>query len=274
MIIIGERINSTRKDIKQALEGKQLDVFMHEASGQISCGADYIDINTAASIQEEKNDLMWLVNKVQDRFDCGLSIDTPDISVMKKAIKFCKKKPFVNSITCENSRMSLLKDLIDQRDSYIIVLAMDDDGMPDDVEGRVSIAEKIITFADSQGILRDNVFIDPLAKPVSTEPYQARFFLEAVRLLKDKRIRCIGGLSNVSFGLPKRGILNAVFIKLAMDAGIDAAIIDPTQTVVKDLLGGKGLPKEIFSIAEDAILGKDEYSMNYIKAFREGRLDF
>jgi 5-methyltetrahydrofolate--homocysteine methyltransferase len=273
MIVVGEKINSTRKKIKEALDGKRIDILMDEVRGQLSCGVEYIDINTAAGIWRERDDLMWLLENIQARFDCGLSIDSPDSSIVKDAIPLCAKKPFVNSITGETGRLLLLSDLMSSRECFVIVLAMDDNGVPDDIAGRVSIAEKIIDFAVSRGIDKDNIFIDPLAKPVSTEPNQAAFFLESVRLLKDKGIRCIGGLSNVSFGLPKRHILNAVFIKLALTAGIDAAIIDPTQAIVKDLLCGKPLPEEISSIAEDVILGKDEYSMNYIKAFRQGRLD-
>jgi cobalamin-dependent methionine synthase I len=273
MIIIGEKINSTRKNIKQALSDKNLEALMEEVAGQLSSGSDYIDINTAASIEREKDDLLWLIDNAQNRFDCGISIDSPDSSIVRECLKSCKHKPFINSISAETSRIALMKELMNSKDSYIIVLAMDDNGMADNLESRLSIAEKIISFADSQGIDKDNVFVDPLVKPVSTEPDQAVFFLEAVRLLKDKGIRCIGGLSNVSFGLPRRDILNAVFIKLARDAGIDAAIIDSTQAIVKETLNNKELPEEIFSLAQDVITGKDDYSMRYIKAFREGRLN-
>ena len=274
MIVIGERINSTRGKIKKALDDRDLEILMQEASAQLSCGAEYIDINTAACIEREKDDLIWLAENIQAKFDCGLSIDSPDTSIVSEVIKLCKRRPFVNSISAQKDRIALMKGLMNQRESYIIVLAMDDNGIPDDTEGRVSIAEDIISFALSRDIDKDSIFIDPLAKPVSTEPLQAACFLETVKILRDKGIMCTGGLSNISFGLPRRDLINAVFVKLAMDAGIAAAIIDPTQLAVKNTLDGKSLPEEIFSIARDAILGRDEYSMNYIKAFREGRLDF
>jgi cobalamin-dependent methionine synthase I len=274
MIVIGEKINSTRKKIKDALDEKRIDILMEEARIQLACGAGYIDINTAAGIGREREDLIWLLQNIQDEFDCSLSIDSPDTSIVTEAIKLCKRRPFVNSISAEKHRLSLMKGIMSRRESYIIVLAMNDNGIPDDIGGRVTIAEDIVSFALSQGIDKSSVFIDPLAKPVSTEPRQASCFLETVKILKDKGISCTGGLSNISFGLPRRDLLNAVFIKLAMDAGIGAAIIDPTQPAVKNILNGKNPPKEIFSIAEDAIMGRDEYSMNYIKAYREGRLDF
>jgi cobalamin-dependent methionine synthase I len=274
MIVIGEKINSTRKNIKNALDEKRLDILMGEAEAQIACGADYIDINTAACIEREKEDLIWLLQNIQDKFDCSFSIDSPDTSIVSEAIKLCRKSPFVNSISAEKCRLSLMKSIMNERESNIIVLAMNDNGIPDDTEGRLAVSDDIVSFALSQGIDKDSIFIDPLAKPVSTEPNQARCFLETVKRLTDKGIKCTGGLSNISFGLPKRDLLNAVFVKLAMDAGISAAIIDPTQAAVKSILNGNCLPKEIFSVVEDAIMGRDDYSMNYIKAYREGRLDF
>jgi cobalamin-dependent methionine synthase I len=273
MIVIGERINSTRKNIKEALECKNLDILLDEANRQLSSGADYIDINTAGHIGHEREDLLWLVENIQDKFDCSISIDSPDSLIVKEAFKLCRHAAFINSISAEKNRLLLLKEILSQKEGYIIILAMDENGMPSDVEGRLAIADSIVSYARSQGIDKKNIFIDPLVKPISTEPQQAGFFLETVKLLKGKGISCIGGLSNVSFGLPRRDILNAVFIKLALNAGIDAAIIDPMQSTVNDILKGKQLPKEIFLLAEDAILGKDEYSMNYIKAYRAGRLN-
>lgn len=107
-----------------------------------------------------------------------------------------------------------------------------------------------------------------MVKPISSEPEQARNFLEAVKILKESKIKTIGGLSNVSYGLPARKILNAAFLSLAIEAGIDAAIIDPVGS------GPKGRHPEIFNLAKDALLGKDSYCANYIKAFREGKLNW
>ncbi len=273
MIIIGERINSTRNSIKKALVDNDLEFLIGEAAKQLNCGAEFVDINTAATFEKEESSLLSLMRDIQDKFDCKISIDSPDVRVIKSALKICRNKPFINSISGEDNRLSLLDDFVKEKESYIIALAINNKGMPDDIDDRVSIAEDIISVAVSKGIDKNNVFIDPLVKPISTEPKQAYFFLESVKVLKKKGIRCIGGLSNVSFGLPRRDLLNAVFIRLAMDAGIDAAIIDPTQKMVNDLLGGKEISKEVSSLAKDALLGRDEYSINYIKAFREGRLN-
>ena len=272
MIIIGERINSTRSSIKRALVDNDMSFLMNEAQEQLDCGAEFIDINTAATLENEESSLLALIRNIQDKFGCKISIDSPDAGIMKSALRMCEDKPFINSISGEEKRLALLDDFAGD-ENYIIALAMNNDGMPNAIDDRVSIAEEIISKAVSKGIDKNNIFIDPLAKPISTEPKQAHFFLESVRLLKAKGIRCIGGLSNVSFGLPRRDLLNAVFIKLAIEAGIDAAIIDPTQNLVRDLLGGKELDKEAISLVQDALLGRDEYLMNYIKAFRAGMLN-
>ena len=273
MIIIGERINSTRSSIKKALVDNNLSFLLSEVEKQIDCGAQFVDINTAANLEKEEDNLLSLIRNIQGKFDCRISIDSPDSKVIKSALKICKAKPFINSISGEENRLCLLADYAKERESHIIALTINNDGMPEEIDDRISIAEDIISTAVSKGIDKNNIFIDPLVKPISTEPKQASYYLEAVKALKVKGIRCIGGLSNVSFGLPQRDLLNAVFIKLAMDAGIDAAIIDPTQNLVKDLLGGKELPEELFSLAEEALLGRDEYSINYIKAFRAGILN-
>lgn len=272
MIVIGERINSTRGSIQKALADNNFDFLMDEAGNQLDSKAEFIDINTAASLEKEEELLTGLVNRIQDKFDCGICIDSPDSKVIKSALKICRKKPFINSVSGESKRLALAADFAKERKSFIIALAMDDNGMPDDVKKRVAVAESIVSFAVSNGFDKSDIFIDPLAKPVSTEPKQAGFFLETVKILKDEGISCTGGLSNVSFGLPKRELLNAAFLKLAIDAGIGAAIIDPMQPLVNDVLEGNSLPEEVFQLAKAALLGEDEYSMNYIKAFREGRL--
>ena len=183
-------------------------------------------------------------------------------------------KPFINSITAESDRIKDLPIFLNQKNSYVITLAMDDKGMPDNLEDRLRVSESIITYAKDKNIALDNIYIDLLVKPVSTEPKQASYFLEAVKRLSDKGINTIGGLSNVSFGLPKRALLNAVFIKLVIDAGISGLIIDPTEALTGKVLLKEELPKEQFVLAKEVLLGQDDYASNYIKAFREGRLEF
>ena len=275
MKIIGERINSTRLQIKKALDENDINFLLKEAKRQVVSGADYIDVNCAAAMEKEADKLKEIITVIREELDCGISIDTPDTELTKAILGSMNiGKPFVNSITAETDRIKELPVILNQKDSYVITLAMDDNGMPDDLEDRLRVSESIISYAKDNNIALNNIYIDLLVKPVSTEPKQASYFLEAVKALSDKGINTIGGLSNVSFGLPKRALLNAVFIKLVIDAGISGLIIDPTEALTSKVLSKEELPKEQFVLAKEVLLGQDDYASNYIKAFREGRLEF
>jgi 5-methyltetrahydrofolate--homocysteine methyltransferase len=273
MIIIGERINSTRKSIKKAIDEKDSSFLLEEARLQLEAKADFIDINCAASLDKEAADLIWLIGQVQDSLNCKVSIDSPNPRAIKEAIKKDKSKAFINSITAEKEKMDILLPLAKNNGSFVVALTMDEGGMPQSVEERISLADKIIDAAEKAGLPKQNIYIDPLVRPISTEPEQAGNFLNTVKELKARNINTVGGLSNVSFGLPRRNLLNAAFLKLAREAGIDAAIIDPTDTLSRLILEGKELPGEPFSLARAALLGEDHYSINYIRAFRENKFN-
>ncbi len=272
MIIIGERVNSSRKRIKEAIEKRDPAFLIEEAHSQLAAGAKFIDINCAASLEKESEDLIWLITQIQQAQKCAISIDSPDPQAIRAACKIHNGSPFINSITAEQEKLRVLLPLIKETNSYAVALTMDEKGMPHDIEGRVTLAERIIERAVKEGVPADNIYVDPLTKPVSAEPEQPRYFLEALKRLKAKNIRTVGGLSNVSFGLPRSNLLNAVFLKYAIDSGIDAVIIDPTDSLVKLILSHRDLPEEQFGLARDVLFGEDAYSANYIKAFREGRL--
>lgn len=274
MIIIGERINSSRKGIKEAISGKDAPFLIEEARAQLSSGASFIDVNCASSLQKEAEDLIWLITRIQESLGCEISIDSPNPQAIKAALKTHRGRSFINSVSAEEEKLELLLPLVKESDSYVVALTMDGKDIPQGVEDRLSLADRIIDAAISLGIPKESVYIDPLVKPIATEPNQAHAFLWTVKRLKDKGIKTIGGLSNVSFGLPGRSLLNATFLKLAMERGIEAAILDPTDKLVKLVLDAKELPEEPSALAEKALLGEDPYSMNYIKAFREGRLNF
>jgi 5-methyltetrahydrofolate--homocysteine methyltransferase len=168
--------------------------------------------------------------------------------------------------------MKKLLPIIKRHNCYAVALTITDGGMPDNIEERVTLAERIISAAQKADIPIKDIYVDPLVKPVSTEPNQAKYYLKALEILKERGINTIGGLSNVSFGLPNRHLLNAVFLQLAIESGITAAIIDPTNNLTKMALDGKKLPDEVFKVAKKVLLGEDEYAMEYIKAFRSGSL--
>ncbi|MFH0732705.1 MAG: dihydropteroate synthase [Candidatus Omnitrophota bacterium] len=273
MLIIGERINSSRKPIAQAISTRDSSFLINEASSQIKSGADFIDINCAVRLEKESEDLIWLMELLQSKLGMPISIDSPDAQVISRALKVHKGKPFINSITAESDKFKHISSILKNIDCFVVALTMDDKGMPHNSSERLRIARRLVDSLKNAGITPDNIYIDPLVKPISSEPDQANEFLKTVRALKKDGIKTIGGLSNVSYGLPQRRVLNAAFLSLAIEAGIDAAIIDPTEELTNKVIKKHALADEIFKIAQKALLGEDSYCMNYIKAFRAGKLN-
>ncbi len=286
MLIIGERINSSRRSIEQAISEKNAPFLIEQARLQAESGANFVDVNCAVRLKKEKEDLVWLMKILQDNLNIPISIDSPDPEVIDAALGAHKGKPFVNSITAESKKLKTMLDILKGREVFIIALTMDDSGIPSGFEERISIAKNMVDFLKKAGINADNIYVDPLVKPISSEPDQAKQFLEAVVILKQNGIKTIGGLSNVSYGLPARRILNAAFLSLAIKAGIDAVIIDPVDKLIQSAIKRqrKGSDADArtlrpvsdpnaFNLARKALLGEDSYCANYIKAFREGKLN-
>jgi len=263
MLVVGERINSTRKRIREAVRARDAAFIAGEARKQTAAGADYIDVNAGTSVAHEVDDLAWLVQTVQASVDAPLCIDSANPRALEAALGLAEKEAIVNSITGEKARMDSILPLVLESGSSVVALVMDDSGLPEDAPGRMAAAEKLIPALESAGVPRDKIYVDPLVRPVSTDTRQALEVLETVRAVNANwpGIHTICGLSNVSFGLPARNALNSTFLALMIGAGLDAAIIDPTQ------------PRMTASIAAaQALLGRDEYCMNYISAHRAGRI--
>jgi len=259
MLIIGERINATRKAIGEAIEKKDIKFIQQETLNQVHAGADFLDINCGMNVKDETVNMEWLVDIVQEVTDVPLVIDSPSSEVIECGLKKCNNKAIINSITGEKNRIEQILPLVKKYNTDVIALTMDDKGMPQTAQERFDIAKIIIEAAKGYDISSERIYFDALVRPISTEPNQAKEFLEAIRLIKNipgSKTAC--GLSNISFGLPNRKLLNAAFLSMALFAGLDAAIIDPTDKQMISSLR-----------ASEALLSQDEYCLNYIKAFRE-----
>ena len=264
MIIVGERINASRKRIARAIEERDADRIAKEARKQADCGAAYIDVNAGTSVAKEVENLVWLAEVVSGAVELPLCVDSANPAALDAALPVNKHgRPMINSITAEKARMEGILPLVKEYNTKVVALTMDDSGMPEDAEGRVAVAEKLRAELSAAGVPDEDVFFDVLVRPVSTDPAQAAHCLEAVRRIREKSpgVHFMCGMSNVSFGLPKRKILNRTFLTLLMAAGQDGAILDPTETDIAAALFATG-----------ALLGRDEYCMEYITAEREGRL--
>jgi 5-methyltetrahydrofolate--homocysteine methyltransferase len=257
MIIVGERINGTRTRVREAIVGRDADFVAAEAMRQAEAGADYIDLNAGTEPQREPEDLVWLVRTVQEVVDRPLCIDSPNVEALRAGIEACgatvarKSQPLVNSASAESGRMEAVLGLVARHGARVVGLTLDDTGLPNTAEQRVSIAKTLAKRAQELGIAR------------AVENEQGAAFLDAVVGIKEALpgIHVICGLSNISFQMPARRLLNRTFVAMAMARGMDAAIVDP--------LDG-GLMAAI--CAANALLGQDEMCMGYIQAHRAGKL--
>ncbi len=263
MLIVGERINSSRKAILEAIRTRDAVFIQAEVKKQLDCGADMLDINSAMSLEKETDDMEWLVNLVQQAVNIPLCIDSPNPETIKRALSVHKGKALVNSVTGDKKRIEEIAPLVGQYHAAVVALTMDEKGMPDTAVERLDIAKRILETLFEYKIKPEDVYFDPLVRPISAEAKQAKEFLCALRLIKKelKGVKTICGLSNVSFGLPKRSLLNATFLAMALNCGLDAVIIDPVDKIVRASLR-----------SSLALLGEDNYCLNYISAVREGKL--
>ena len=265
MIIIGEKINSTLKSIRPAMENYDTAAIQELARKQHAAGATYIDVNAGMFFNDEPERLEWLVKTVQEAVDAPLAIDSPNPKALERALKANKNgKPIINSITDEKERYESVFPLVLEYKTGIIALCMDDGGMPETTEERVKIADRLIAKLTRGGVLLSDIYIDPMVRPIGTGSHYGIVAIETIRNVKKEypEVHIACGLSNISFGIPARKLMNQTFLVAAMTAGMDGAILDPLD---KKLMS--------FLYATEALLGLDDFCMNYMAKFREGALE-
>ena len=263
MIIIGERINSSRREIARAIRDRDAKFIQQEAMLQAKSGANYIDVNAGTFGEKEIECLQWLVSTVQEAIDKPLCIDSPNPKALAAALKLHRGKAIINSITGETARFNSTIPLVRERQCGVVTLCLDDSGMPDTAEGKLDVAIRLIESLTSEGVALEDIFVDPLVHPISVDFKNGEVVLDAIGLIRERypEVHITCGISNVSFGLPLRKRLNQVFAILTMQKGLDAAIIDPLDRALMSSI-----------TATEALLGKDEYCMRYIAAYRQGNL--
>ena len=229
--IIGERINPTgKKKFKQALKDHDLDYILKEGIMQQDNGAHILDVNVGLPDIDEVSMMKEVITELQSVTSLPLQIDTVDIQAMEQAMRIYNGKPMVNSVSGKQESMDAVFPLIQKYGGVVIGLTLDEDGIPETADGRVAIAEKIIREAAKYGIDKKDLVIDVLAMTVSSEPEGAKITLEALhRVRYDLGVNTVLGVSNISFGLPGRPIINANFYTMAMFQGLSAGIINPAS---------------------------------------------
>ena len=227
-LLIGERINPTgKKRLKQALREHDLGYLLREGTMQQDCGADILDVNVGLPEIDEVKMMCEAVTELQSVIDLPLQIDTSDPAAMEQAMRLYNGKPLVNSVNGKQESMDAVFPLVRKYGGVVIGLTLDENGIPEDAEGRVAIAEKIYKEAATYGIDRHEIIIDPLALTISADSNAGRETLKAVRMIHERGGLTSLGVSNVSFGLPCREAVNSTFFALALEAGLSAAIMNP-----------------------------------------------
>ena len=228
-ILIGERINPTGKSkLKAALRNNDLDYIISEAIAQEERGAHILDVNVGLPEIDETVMMTKVVGALQEVTDLPLQIDTVNAEALGAAMRRYNGKPLVNSVNGKSESMDAVLPLVAKYGGAVIALTLDENGIPDTAKGRLEIAERIVKKAAEYGIDKKDIIVDPLALTISSEPQSAKVTLEAIRLIKEKLGVCTSlGVSNISFGLPNRDIINAAFFTMALGAGLDCAIMNP-----------------------------------------------
>ncbi len=264
MIIIGELINASRKPIRAAIETQDAAVIQKVAIDQVEAGADYIDVNAGIFADKEPEYLKWLVQTVQEVTDVPCAIDSPDPVAIEAALAVHKGTAMINSISLEEERYSKLLPIIAGTDLKVIALCMSDAGMPRTVDDRMKIADEMLSGMIKHNVSVENIFVDPLVQPVSVDTTFGVEFINTIELIVATYpgIHTACGLSNISYGLPARKFMNQTFMTMAIAKGLDGAIINP-------------LDKRMIAniAAAEALAGKDDFCMNYLKAFRAGAFE-
>ena len=258
MIIIGEKLNGSIPSVAKAIAERDADLIRERARMQAEAGATFLDV--CASVEEavEVETLKWMIDLVQEVTDTPICVDSPSARSCVAAIPFCKKPGLINSVSLEGDKIDTIFPVIADTDWECVALLCDNDGIPDSVERRMKIFFGIMEKAKQYGIAPSRLHIDPLVVTLGTDQTALTVFADCCRRIKYEypEIHITSGLSNISFGLPVRKNINQAFMVLAMNAGMDSAIVDPTN---KNMIG--------MIYATNALLERDEYCLQYIDKF-------
>ena len=236
-VVIGERINPTgKKALKEALRNGDMSLIISEAIKQTDFGADVLDVNTGLTEIDEKKMMVRAVREIQKVTDLPLQIDSSDPNVLEAAMRIYNGKPLVNSVNGKEEVMEAVFPLLKKYGGSVIALTIDEKGIPESAEERIAIAEKIASRAAEYGIKKKDIIVDPLALTVSSDQNGPSVTLNSLRMLKERGFNTVLGVSNVSFGLPRRDIINSSFLLCALESGLTSAIINPFDARMNEAL--------------------------------------
>jgi cobalamin-dependent methionine synthase I len=246
MIIIGENIHVIAKDVSQAIRERNAKVIQGLAREQTQTGANYIDLNVGPMKKDTEETMKWLVNYVQEVTDLPLSIDTMNPVAMEAGLKFCKKRPLLNSASGKTDSKTQMLPLAKKFKCDVVISVMTDKGMPPEVESKIESIMETVSYANELGIPNEDIWVDPIILPVSTAGEGQKIAvgnLEFIKILQDviPGVKSTVGLSNISNGVPAhlRPILNRTYLVMLGRSGLYSAIADPLDEELMAFIKGE-----------------------------------
>ncbi len=264
MKIIGEKINGTRKRVAQAIAEHDAVFIQNLAQKQSDAGVTWLDVNAGTHPDREPDDLCWLVETIQAVVDTPLSLDITGLKALQTAMQVVRRTPMINSISGEPERLANILPIVAEYGCPVIALTMDEKRIPETTDKRFEIISRIIAETRAHGIPDSNLYFDPLAMTLATKQDSAIVSFETMRRVRKEYLEAhlTIGLSNISYGLPGRSFINRYFLSMAMQAGLDSAILDPLDQEIQAAI-----------MTTELVLGRDKHCLNYIRASRKGLFD-
>ena len=262
--VIGEKINGSIPAVADAIARRDAEFIKERARIQAEAGATYIDCCASVPEAEEVETLKWMIECIESVTDLPIAVDSPSADVLVEAYKFCSRPGLFNSVSGEGDKMDKIFPILAQPENKkwgVVALLSDDTGIPKTAGDRLKVFDKIMAQAKEYGIAPNRMYIDPLVEMLCTSEDGIANNEEVMSTIKERypSIHLTAAISNISFNLPVRKLVNLGYVVLAMKAGLDSGILDPTN---RDMMG------VIF--ATTALLGEDDYCMEYIEAYRDG----
>ncbi|MDD5127580.1 MAG: dihydropteroate synthase [Dehalococcoidales bacterium] len=263
MLIIGESINASIKPVAEAINQRDGKFVADLARRQVEAGADMLDVNAGAGMRDEAHDLIWLVQTVQSAIEIPLVLDSSNPEALVKVYPECKQRPMLSSLTLEPHCLEVLLPFIKEHDCQVLGMCLGGGTMPKTAEDVFAMAKVLLRKTGEAGLKPEDFYIDVAVMAIAANTKAALKVLDSIRLIKayEPKVNTVCAVSNVSFGLPRRKLLNRTFIPMLAGAGANAFIIDVRD---KDTIAAV--------IATKALLGYDDFCMNYMRAYRQEKI--
>jgi 5-methyltetrahydrofolate corrinoid/iron sulfur protein methyltransferase len=268
MLLVGESINGTRKQVAEAIQARDAGFITALAAEQVEAGANILDVNGGVAGGNEVDDLLWLVATVRSVTDTQLMVDSASPAALKAGVAAAMKDggavPHINSISGEQSRIDAVLPLVEEHKCPVVALCLNDEGIPCTPTERFAVAKSLHDKLAQAGLPAGDMWFDPLVMTVSADPTAGLVTMQTLALIKSQLpgVHTTGGLSNVSFGLPNRPLLNRTFVAMCAGIGIDGAVLD---------VRNKQMMATIKAI--EALRNEDSFCGRYLKAHRAGLLE-